>query len=130
MRQNNIVCYAALTDKESGTMFTDQTGTLPAISLDGHQYFFIAYDYDNNYIYAVPVKDLKDDTILEAFDEVFSDLKNKGHKPKFNVTDNQATKPIKEYLAKEDGKWQFMEPSNHRVNAAERAIQTFKRHFI
>jgi hypothetical protein len=86
-------------------MYTDQTGALPAISLDGHQYFFVAYDYDSNYIYAIPVKDLKDDTILEAFDQVFSDLKNKGHKPKFNVTDNQAAKPIKEYLAKEDCKW-------------------------
>ena len=127
---NNIFCFAALADKKSGTMYTDQTGALPAISLDGHQYFFVAYDYDSNYIYAVPVKDLKDDTILEAFDQVFSDLKNKGHKPKFNVTDNQAAKPIKEYLAKEDCKWQFVEPSNHRVNVAERAIQTFKSHFI
>ena len=73
---------------------------------------------------------MKDDTILEAFDEVISDLRNKGHKPKFNVTDNQAAKPINEYLAKEDGKWQFVEPSNHRVNVAERAIQMFKSHFI
>ena len=72
---NNIFCFAALADKKAGTMYTDQTGALPAISLDGHQYFFVAYDYDSNYIYAVPVKDLKDDTILEAFDEVFSDLK-------------------------------------------------------
>eukprot|EP00804_Cyclotella_cryptica_P013523 CCRYP_017243-RA/>CCRYP_017243-RA protein AED:0.41 eAED:0.30 QI:0/0/0/1/1/1/5/0/1642 len=57
-------------------------------------------------------------------------LKTKGYKPTFNVTDNQATTPIKSYLNTEDCKWQFVEPHNHRVNAAERAIQTFKNHFI
>ena len=31
---------------------------------------------------------------------------------------------------KKDCKWQFVQPSNHRVNAAERVIQTFKNHFI
>ena len=31
---------------------------------------------------------------------------------------------------KEDCKWQIVEPPNHRVNAAEHAIQTFKNHFI
>ena len=36
---NNMFCYAALADKKAGTMYTDQTGALPAISLDGHQYF-------------------------------------------------------------------------------------------
>ena len=30
----------------------DATGVLPAILINGHQYFFISYDYDNNYIFA------------------------------------------------------------------------------
>ena len=55
---------------------------------------------------------------------------DKGHKPTFNVTDNQATKPIKAFLKTENCYWQFLEPTNHCVNAAERAIQTFKTHFI
>lgn len=57
-------------------------------------------------------------------------FENKGYKPSFNVTDNQAATPIKAYLKEETTKWQFVEPSNHQVNAAERAIQTFKNHFI
>lgn len=67
---------------------------------------------------------------MKAFDQVCQDLKERGFKPSFNVTDNQSTRPIKAYLKTEDAKWQFVEPSNHRVNAAERVIQTFKNHFI
>ena len=36
--------------------------------------------------------------IIAAFESVFNELKNRGHKPTFNVTDNQCTKPIKAFL--------------------------------
>ena len=45
---NNIFCFAALTDKQKGTLHTDATRTLTVISMDGYQYFFVAYDYDTN----------------------------------------------------------------------------------
>ena len=44
--------------------------------------------------------------------------------------DNQATKQVKRFLSKKDCRLQLVEPHNHRLNAAERAIQTFKDHFI
>ena len=44
--------------------------------------------------------------------------------------DNQATKVIKAYLTPQKVSLQLVEPHNHRVNAAERAIQTFKNRFI
>jgi hypothetical protein len=44
--------------------------------------------------------------------------------------DNQATKHIKKFLNKNECKLQLVEPHNHRVNAAEHAIQTFKDAFI
>ncbi len=44
--------------------------------------------------------------------------------------DNQATKLIKQLLTKKECKLQLVEPHNHRVNAAEHAIQTFKDAFI
>jgi hypothetical protein len=57
-------------------------------------------------------------------------LAAKGFKPKLNVMDNQATKYIKKILNKNECKLQLIEPHNHRVNAAECAIQTFKDAFI
>ena len=109
----NVFCYAALADKHNGVMYTDATGALPVLSLDGNQYYFVAYAYDPNYIFAIPIRNVKDETIIAAFDKVFQDLKERGFKPSFNVTDNQATNPIKAYLKKKDVKWQFVEPSNH-----------------
>jgi hypothetical protein len=44
--------------------------------------------------------------------------------------DNQATKYIKQILDRNKCKLQLVEPHNHHVNAAERAIQTFKDAFI
>ena len=127
---NNILCLAELAYSIAGTFYTDATGALPATSLDGNQYYFIAYDYDTHYIFAIPIKSVTADAIMEAFQEVFQQLKEKTHKPTFNVTDNQETKPIKAFIKTEQRDWQFMEPTNHHVNAAERAIQTFKNYFI
>jgi hypothetical protein len=61
---------------------------------------------------------------------MFEYLVSKGYKQKVNVMDNQATKAIKEYLVTQQCKLQLVEPHNHRVNAAERAIKTFKNRFI
>jgi hypothetical protein len=49
---------------------------------------------------------------------------------KINVMDNQATKAIKSYLTPQPCRLKLVEPGNHQVNAAERAIQMFKNCFI
>ena len=71
---NNVFCFAALADKQTGTLYTDATGALPVMSLEGNQYYFVAYDYDTNAIFAIPIKKLKDDSIIAAFDEIFTNL--------------------------------------------------------
>ena len=99
---NNIFCFAALADKISGTLYTDATGALPTRSLDGNQYFFIAYDYDTSMIFAIPIKGMTDACIIGGFDDVFTKMEKRGFKPKFNVTDNQAANSIKKYLKTKD----------------------------
>ncbi len=61
---------------------------------------------------------------------IFESLEAKGYKPKMNLVDDQVTKFIKKFLAKKECDLQVVEPHNHRVNAAEWAIQTFKDAFI
>ena len=65
------------------------------------------------------------------FKEKIEYLTSRGFKPKFNILDNIASKAIVKFL-KNDCKIgiQLVEPNNHRANAAERAIQTFKNHMI
>eukprot|EP00804_Cyclotella_cryptica_P024442 CCRYP_019261-RA/>CCRYP_019261-RA protein AED:0.29 eAED:0.18 QI:0/0/0/1/0.33/0.25/4/0/786 len=100
------------------------------MSLENKHYIFVAYDYTTNAIIVRAIPDRESSTIVQTFDDIFSYLTSKGFKPKFNVLDNEASHAITEYLRQQNIKWQFVPPNEHRVNAAERAIQTFKNHFI
>ena len=40
--------------------------------LDVKQYFFVSYDYDTNYISALPIENVQDKIIIGAFDKVFT----------------------------------------------------------
>ena len=111
-------------------MSTDPTRILPAVSLDGNQCYFVAYDYDNNYIFAEPIPNLKSETIVGALRKTFENLITLGHKLMINITNNQAVRPVKEYLRTQGCTWQFFEPANNRVQAAKRVVQTFKGHMI
>ena len=86
--------------------------------------------YELNAILVKAIANVDNHSIYEAYKEVFKTLEAKGYKPKMNVMDNQATKYIKKFLTKKECDLQVVEPHNHRVNAAERAIQTFKDAFI
>ncbi len=44
--------------------------------------------------------------------------------------DNQASKQIKRFLTTQECDLLNVEHQNHHVNATERAIQTFKDHFV
>ena len=70
--------------------------------LNGHQYYLIAYDYDTNCIFAIPIKDVTGDSIIEAFNQVFTELKEEGLKPTFNVMDDQSTTPSKNTSRRKD----------------------------
>ncbi len=126
----NIFAFGAFIDKNSGIVYHDLTGSSPFISLDGSVCFFVLYHYELNCILADPITALDDKTIFEAYRTQFDDLTKKGFKPKLNVMDNQATKYIKQFPDRNKCKLQLVEPHNHRVNAAEQAIQTFKDAFI
>ena len=127
---NHIFCWAALADQIEGTTYTDLTGRFPTMSLENKQYIFIAYDYTTNAIIVRALTDRESSTIVKAFDDIFTYLAAKGFKPQFNVLDNEASHAITEYLRQQNIKWQFVPPNEHCVNAAERAIQTFKNHLI
>ena len=100
------------------------------MSLKNKQYIFVAYNYTTNAIIVRAITDSEAPTIIAAFDNVFSYLEHKGFKPRFNVFDNEASSAITKYLCSQHIKWQFVPPKEHRINAVERAIQTFKNHFI
>ncbi len=125
----NVFAYGAFADKQSGVVYHDLTGSFPFMSLDGSVCFFVLYHYESNSILAEPIKGLDDKTIFEAYKK-FHLLLDKDYLVKLNVMDNQAMKYIKQFLTANECKLQLVEPHNHRVNAAEQAIQTWKDAFI
>jgi hypothetical protein len=92
------------------------------MSLDGSVCFFVLYHYKSNSILAKPIKGLDKKKIFAAYKKFHLLLTTKGFLVKLNVMDNQATKCIKQFLTKNECKLQLVEPHNHRVNVAERAI--------
>jgi hypothetical protein len=126
----NVFVFAAFADKQNGTLYSDLTGAFPFMSLEGNVCFLIVYHYTTNAIMAVPIANFTNNAILKEFCQQFELLESKGHKIRLNVMDNQACMVVKKYLTMKECKNMLIEPNNHRVNVAKRAIQTFKVHFI
>jgi hypothetical protein len=126
----NVFCFVAFADKHTGVLYSDLTGTFPFMSLEGNVCFLVVYHYKTNAILALPIKNFTDECILAPYKQQFKLLQSKGHKIKLNVMDNQASRAIKKCLILQRCKNLLVEPNNHQVNAAKRAIQTFKAYFI
>ena len=110
---------------------SDLAGRFPITSSRGHKYIFIMIDFDSNYIHAAPVKSRKAEDLMGVYKEGYELFLKSGFKAKLAKLDNEVSKQLRNYIenhAKLD--YQLAAPSNHRDNNAERAIQTFKNHFI
>jgi len=114
----------------AGSVNSDLTGKFPIPSSNGAKYLLVVYDYDSNCIFAEPLVSHEAKNIVDAFKKVIEQLKAAGLTPQFQRLDNEISKQLKDYLAKEAIDFQLAPPDSHRRNAAERAIHTFKNHFI
>ena len=57
-------------------------------------------------------------------------LKVRGLHPKLKILDNKCPALVKQFVMKEKVSYQLVPPNLHRNNAAEKAIVTFKDHFV
>lgn len=110
--------------------FADATGEFVIPAQNGNKLVYILYHHDSNFIFAVPIKSTSDVAQTEAFDQVYDTLEKTGLAPKLHIVDNQCGPKLKTTMDKKGIKFQLVPPGNHRCNVAERAIQTFKAHFI
>jgi hypothetical protein len=126
----NIFWFATFADKLTGVLYSNLTGTFPFMSLEGNVCFLIVYHYEANSILALPIANFNKKSILTTYHQQFELLESKGHKIKLNVMDNQASWVVKNFLTQNNCDLMLIKPNNHRFNANEQAIQTFKAHFI
>ena len=122
-------CYAS-TMEITGQVYSDQTGRFVAPSDRGNQYLFVMYNYNSNSIHAEPIKNCTATSILAAYKTVHQCLCTAGLKPKLQRLDNKCSQILKDYMIDQGVHYQLVSPHVHRRNAAERAIRTFKNHFI
>jgi hypothetical protein len=126
----DMFCFAALADATSGTIYTDLTGAFPVRSFKNMQYIFVAYIYNLNAIIVRPMASRTDASFIAAFTKVFAILRAQDYQPALNNMDNECSKAVQKHIRANKMTIQLVPPHNHRVNAAERAIGTFKEHFV
>ena len=112
-------------------LYTDDTGRFPVRSRSGNQYIMVAYHCDANVILTCTFKTRKNRHRLEAYAAIVELLKQRSHNVDLQVLDNEASAAYKKEITETwGGKFQLVPPNMHQRNAAERAIHTFKSHFL
>jgi len=110
--------------------FSDQTGRFPVPSSRGNNYIFVLYHQDTNTIHTVAIPNRKAATIRNAWESTHKMLVHHGHAPELHILDNECSQDLKDAFFRHQIRFQRVPPDEHRVNAAERAIRTFKNHFV
>ena len=128
LRKHNDV-YIKLQDP-SETMYTDQTGAFPVRSRKGNRYVMVACEIDDNIILSEPVRSKTAGDLVQAYQNIMKRLKKAGIHPKKHVLDNEAPQVLKDAICEQEVDYELVPKGQHRRNIAERAIQTFKSHFI
>jgi hypothetical protein len=105
-------------------------GKFPVQSSKGNSYVMVCYVYDCNYVKVIPMNSRSASEWVKAYDSVHQELTVKGFKPKLQTLDNEASAALKNFFTVNDIAYQLVPPHCHRHNAAERAIRTFKDHFV
>ena len=122
-----MFCAALLGDKLEGAIYSNLIGKFPVRSFSGNQYVTVAYVYNANAILVRSMKSRTKEEYVEKFKEIYKYLKLRSFAPQLHVMDNECSKFLKDYLNEEEKvKIQLVEPDMHCINAAERAIQTYK----
>jgi hypothetical protein len=123
--------YLRVFDTTKKAMYTDQPGRFPITSAGGHKYKMVAVELDRNYIDAEPMKSRTAKELTEAYKRIDARWKATGIIfPNWHVLDNEAPAEFLDAIWANGCRVEKTPADMHRRNIAERAIQTYKSHFI
>ena len=122
--------FLSVQDTPTGMVYTDQTGPFPITSSRGIKAVMLLYDYDSNAILVEGISSRGQSELLRAYQTLHGRLVHAGLRPKMQRLDNEASLLYKKFLQSQGIDFQLTPASVHRRNAAERAIRTWKNHFI
>jgi hypothetical protein len=90
----------------------------------------VAIHLDANYIFCESMKNRTEGEMIKAYQKIINRMKTAGLGLKTHRLDNEASAAYKECICRNGMIHDLVPPDNHQSNLAERAIQTFKHHFI
>ena len=128
--RSHQVCAMLFDKRTILKSYSDQTGRFPVPSSRGNHYVFVLYHQDTNSIHTVAIPNRKAASIRDAWETTHKMLIHQGHPPALHILDNECSQDLKDAFQKYRIAFQRVPPKEHRVNAAERAIRTFKNHFV
>jgi hypothetical protein len=113
-----------------GISASDLPGRFPIASAQGNAYVMVLYDTNSNAIQAVPIQNRKTEELVQGYNEMTEELQKAGIQPIVHRLDNETSTELIKAIEDRGIDYQIASPGDHRLNHAERAIQTFKNHFI
>ena len=128
VQQTNTVFANIIYRKQK--IATDLTGKFPVTSNRGNNHLFVLYDYDSNCIRIHPMKSRADSKFIRFFTDLHGHLLARGLKPEYMRLYNEASPDFQIELKVKNIDVQLAHPGMYLRNSAERAISTFKDHFI
>lgn len=102
-------------------------GQMPVTSQCGNNFNLVAV-FANN-ISIIPMRNREAPSYVAAHRKIREYYRERGLTPKILRLDNETSSLLKDYMASEGVRMQYVPPSNHRANKAERAIRDVKNHF-
>jgi hypothetical protein len=117
-------------DKATQKMWTDQTGQFPKKSSKGNQYIMVLTESDSDAILVEPMKNRTSGEMICMYQTLVEQLRVAGIAPKEHILDNECSEDFKAAITTNNMTYQLVPPHNHRRNKAEKAVQTFKDHFV
>ena len=129
VKTHHIICSIIDFDKRE-IAYADLTASFPHMSSRGNQYLLVIYHYNSNAILVYPLKTRQAAELTKAYTTIYQRLKLSGNAPTTFVLDNESSNMLLDAFKKNNVKFQKVPPHQKRRNAAERAIQTWKTHFL
>jgi hypothetical protein len=116
-------------DTTAGKVSSNLTGKflVPSSKVNN---IFLRYDYNSNSIHVRAIPNRSAHHIAVAFKGIHDMLALRGRRPHLHILNNECSKALREFMEQEEIDCQLTLPGIHRVNAVERAIGSFKGHFI
>ena len=127
-----ILIREVITDIPTGRLHVDATGRFPITSDTSKAYHLVFFAEDANYIHVETIGSRESGDYLAAYQRATEFFRQHGIVVRYIRIDNEISTTMSNFCLKQDPiiTIEKVVPGNHRANGAERAIRTWKDHFI